>query len=310
MNYKAIIRSRNLRIRILSLLSFIPDRPMVKMQYYIKTGRKLNLDNPTRLTEKLQEYKLFYRDPLMKQCVDKYDVRKYVAEKGYPDSLIPVIGVYDNPEEVVFDSLPNKFVAKDTLGGGGCDVRICRDKTTFDLKSLEKDMKDWVHKGTSYKIEGREWPYGGKKHRIIIEQLLEADENKGGLIDYKFFCFNGKFEFLYVIADRKLGDKAGFAIFDKEFRKLNVTRNDEAILSREIPKPDLFDDMIKMAENLSSPFPHARIDLYYHQNKIYFGEITFFNGSGYMTFTPDTFDNEAGSLFDLTFMRESKYYLR
>lgn len=291
-------------------MSFIPDRMMVEIQYYIKTGRKLNLENPTRLTEKLQEYKLFYRDTLMKQCVDKYDVRKYVAEKGYSDTLIPLIGVYDNPNDVEYEELPNKFVAKDTLGGGGCDVRICRDKSTFDFKSLKKDMKEWVQKGISYKIEGREWPYGGKRHRIIIEQLLEADETKGGLIDYKFFCFNGKFEFLYVIADRKLGDKAGFAILDKDFHKINVTRNDEAILCREIPKPDLFDEMIKMAETLSSPFPHARIDLYYHNGKVYFGEITFFDGSGYMTFTPDSFDTEAGSMFDLTFMRKSNYYLR
>ena len=78
MDYKSIIRNRSLRLKILNMLSFIPDKYMLKMQYRIKTGRKLNLTNPQRYTEKVQWYKLYYRESRMIQCVDKYDVRNYV----------------------------------------------------------------------------------------------------------------------------------------------------------------------------------------------------------------------------------------
>lgn len=110
---------RKLRVAIMRILSFIPDVPMVRLQYRIKTGVGLNLNKPIRFTEKLQFYKLFYRDHVMKQCVDKYDVREYIQRQGYGDTLNECLGIYNSPEEVDFDALPNKFVAKDTLGGGG-----------------------------------------------------------------------------------------------------------------------------------------------------------------------------------------------
>ncbi len=117
MDYKKIIKSKNVRIRILRLLNFIPDKQMLSLQYRIKTGRKLNLNNPKRYTEKLQLYKLKYRNPLMEKCVDKYEVRKYVKQCGLENILNKCYGVYDNPLEIDFDKLPNKFVLKDTLGG-------------------------------------------------------------------------------------------------------------------------------------------------------------------------------------------------
>ena len=155
-------------------------------------------------------------------------------------------------------------------------------------------MTEWVNTKLK-KSGGREWPYySGKKHRIIIEKYIESDESKGGLIDYKFFCFNGKVEYIYVIADRKLGNGAGFGIFDKEFKLLPYRRCDEKKLERTIEKPKNFNDLIKYSETLSKNFLHARIDFYNQNNEIIFGEITFYNGSGYMSFEPDEFDFELG----------------
>ena len=135
-DYKKILKNRTLRLKILSFFSFIPDRLMVAVQYRIKTGKKLNLEHPKRYSEKLQWYKLFYRDALMGICVDKYEVRKYVAECGFENNLLPLIGIYDNADEVDFVKLPQKFVAKDTLGGGGNAVIICKDKTKIDENVL------------------------------------------------------------------------------------------------------------------------------------------------------------------------------
>lgn len=297
-DYKKIIKSRNLRILLLNLLSFIPDKWMIILQYRIKLGFWPNLKNPKRFTEKLQWYKLYYRDPIMKLCVDKYDVRDYIESIGLKHILNECYGVYDNAEDVEFDKLPNQFVLKDTLGGGGNSVIICKDKSNANLDLLRLKMKKWTQSYTK-KNAGREWVYDGRKHRIVAESLIPSDVSKGGLIDYKFFCFKGKFEYLYVIADRKVGEKAGIGIFNRFYEKLNVERCDEAPLTRNIEKPKNFEKMVDVAEKISSHFPEARIDLYNVEGKILFGEITFFDGSGYMTFSNDNFDFEMGEKFQL-----------
>ncbi|WP_418667975.1 ATP-grasp fold amidoligase family protein [Allofournierella sp.] len=298
MDYKKIVKSRQARVKIMRALSFIPDKTMLKLQYRIKMGRKLNLDNPQRYTEKLQWYKLNYRDPLMAQCVDKYEVRKYVTEKGYASILNELYGVYDDPKEIDFDELPNQFVLKDTLGGGGNSVIICRDKSSLNILETVEKMAQWI-KSTAGKHPGREWVYDQGKNRIIVEKYIPSDPATGGLIDYKFFCFNGKAAYVYGIADRKMGQKAGFGIYTPEFELLPYTRLDEKPLERTIEKPANYAKLLTCAETLAAPFPHARIDLYDQDGQILFGEITFFDGSGYMKFGPDEFDFLMGKAFKL-----------
>ncbi len=300
MDYKKIVRSRSLRLKILQVLSFIPDKPMLKMQYRIKTGRKLNLNNPQRYTEKLQWYKLYYKNPLMVQCVDKYDVRDYVKSKGLKDILIPCYGVYDSASEINWDILPQQFVMKDTLGSGGNSVIIVKDKTTADLVQLASVAQRWINNRAHCRNAGREWPYySGKNHRIIIEKYIDSDVEKGGLIDYKFLCFSGKAELLYVLADRVTGQGAGCGFFDLEFNQLPYKESDEPPLKRIIPKPENFEKLKMVAEILADTFPCARIDLYDEKGKIVFGEITYFDSSGYMCFEPDKLDFQLGKKFIL-----------
>lgn len=289
--------SRKIRCKVLKFLSFIPDVPMVHLQYKMKTGVTLNLKNPRRFTEKLQFYKLFYRDPVMKQCVDKGDVREYISNQGFSKILVRCFGVYDSPNEIDFLKLPQKFVVKDTLGGGGNSVVIVKDKDELNIQELTKLMQSWVDEPIDKKHPGREWVYDGHKHRIIIEEYIEADSQKGGLIDYKFFCNYGDIKFLYVVADRVLGKTAGFGIYAPDFKQMPVTRADESPLTRDVPKPENYDELKHIAEELARPFPEARIDLYDVEGKIYFGEITFYDGSGYMTFTPDEYDTILGDMF-------------
>lgn len=299
MDYKRIIKSRRLRIRIMQVLSFIPDSVMVRLQYRIKMGRRLNLANPQRFTEKLQWYKLNYRDPLMAQCSDKHDVRGYVEQCGLGSILNKMYGVYGSPDEIDFKKLPEKFVLKDTLGGGGNAVILVNDRQGFDEDAARRQMQAWVDEPVNRKHPGREWVYDGRKHRIIAEEMLESDSKEGGLIDYKFFCFNGKVEFLYVIADRKVGEKAGCGIFDADYTRLEVVRVDERLLERNIRRPYNYDELKYTAEILAAPFPEARVDLYNVGGQIRFGEITFFDGSGYMTFEPDGFDYVMGEKFKI-----------
>ncbi len=298
MDYKKIIKKRSLRLKLLRTLSFVPDRLMLKFQYRIKTGRKLDLKNPKRYTEKIQWYKLYYKDPLMIQCVDKYDVRKYVEDCGLGVILNKCYGVYDNPEEINFDNLPDQYVLKDTLGSGGNSVLIVKDNRNLDRLDAVNQMKQWVKINNCMRDGGREWPYySGKKHRIIIEEFIESKPENGGLIDYKFLCFYGKVALLYVLADRQIGQGAECGFFSSDFVQLPYTESDELPLKRYIPKPTNFYELKKVAERLSEPFPCARIDLYNEGEKIRFGEITYFDSSGYMTFDPDELDYELGKNF-------------
>ena len=297
-DYKKIVKSRRLRLAILKFFSFIPDKLMVKVQYRIKTGHKLNLQNPKRFTEKLQYYKLFYRDPLMKQCVDKYDVRQYIKSIGLASILNECYGVFECADEVNFDKLPNQFVLKDTLGSGGNSVIICKDKSTANLDEYKSIMHKWTQSFTK-KSASREWVYEGRKHRIIAEKLIDSDPKKGGLVDYKFMCFNGRTKLLQILADRVLGTGAGCGTFDLDFNKLNVRELEEFPLNRKIEKPLNYNEMIVIAEKIAAKFPLVRVDLYNQNGKILFGETTFFDASGYQLFDPDEFDYELGRNFVL-----------
>lgn len=298
MNYKKLIRSRALRIKILSLLNWIPDSIMIPLQYRIHTGRRLNLKNPQRFTEKLQLYKLKYRNPLMLRCTDKYEVRSVVKEMGLADILIPLIGVYDSAEAIDFEKLPMQFVAKTTDGGGGNQVFICRDKRELDKNEFFSKVNEWF-KAPKAKNAGREWAYeNGYPRRVVIEELISDGENEN-LIDYKFFCFNGIVRMIYAISGRTFGHGAEVGVYTPDFRKLDVHRADELPAMHVLSKPQNFDKMTEIAEKLSASFPHVRVDLYNVNGKIYFGELTFYDGSGYMSFTPDSYDMELGNCWNI-----------
>lgn len=297
MDYKFILKSRELRLKILRFLSFVPDKQMLKLQYRIKMGRKLNLKKPQRYTEKIQWYKLYYKSKLMIQCVDKYEVREYLVKKGFFNLLPECFGVYESVSDIDFDILPERFVIKDTLAGGGTSVIIVNDKRFINIEKVKEKIVKWLSVPCQ-KDGGREWPYySGKKHRIIIEENLSSKTGED-LLDYKFFCFNGKVSFIYVMGNRKLGKSVCASIFDRDFKQLAVKRAGDNLLSNVI-KPENYEVMVRIAEQLSVDFPHVRVDLYNNNGVIKFGELTFYNASGYMKYDPDSFDYYVGKEFVL-----------
>ncbi len=300
MNYKQIINNRNLRLKILALLNWVPDKIMIPLQYRIHTGIKLNLKNPQRFTEKIQSYKLIYHNHAMLQCTDKYEVRKYIENKGLTKYLIPLIGIYNATSDIDFDSLPNQFVAKTTDGGGGNQVFVCRDKSLISKDAFISKVNSWLSFPKPKKQAGREWAYeNGYPRRIIIERLL-ADGKHKDIPDYKFWCFNGVPRYCQVIGSRS--EKESIDFFDMDwnhqpFRGLNKTCNN-ALTKPE--KPSTFEEMKTIATILSKDFPFVRVDLYCANNKTYFGELTFYPAGGYGHFTPDEYDYELGSYLDLS----------
>lgn len=299
MNYRNLIKSRELRVKLLTFLNWIPDGIMLRLQYWLQTGRRLNLKSPKRFTEKLQLYKMQYRNPDMLRCTDKYEVRKYIEEKGFGEYLIPLIGVYDTIDAIDFAKLPNKFVAKTTDGGGGNQVFICKDKNTLSEVAFRERLSAWMDARKVKKQAGREWAYENDyPRRIIIEKFIE-DNVGGDLCDYKFFCFDGEPHFCQLIQDRSTNETIDF--YDMEwqhlpFRGLNPLCGSATNIAS---KPGGFEKMKKIARRLSDGFPFVRVDLYSVQGRVYFGELTFYPASGYGHFTPDCWDEKLGDLLNI-----------
>lgn len=294
MDYKKIIKSQQVRFAILRFLSWVPDSIMLKIQYRIKLGRWPNMKHPQRFTEKIQLYKMKYRKPVMHQCVDKYEVREYIENKGLGHILNELYGVCETPDEIDFKILPNQFVLKTTGGSGGQNVIIVKDKESSNVEELREKLRRWNGSNNLGALSGREWAYYSCKPRIIAERLLEESHTKGdSLTDYKFFCFNGTPKYVQTDIGRFKEHRQNF--YDMQWQCIGVhcTYPEGELL----PQPENFDDMKRYAAQLSADFPFVRVDLYNVDGNIFFGELTFFPSSGYGKFHPDEFDFTLGSLF-------------
>lgn len=292
--YKKLLKNKDLRYRILSLLRFVPDKLMLQLQYKVKFGRKLNLKSPERFTEKIQWYKLNYKNPAMPQCSDKYLVRDYVKDKGLEHILTDLYSVFECPEDIRLDRLPDRFVMK--LSNGSGTNLLCTDKSKLVEEEVIREFQRFVFKVKANL--GREWPYMQTQPRIIVEQLLEDETHINNAVnDYKIFCYDGKPAYVICISDR-YSEQCNHLVYDTDWNKIRVA-SEGARIEEDAPKPENLQEMLEVAAKLSEDFSFARIDLYSLNNRIYFGEITFYPWSGYMEFEPDEFDFVLGEKFVL-----------
>lgn len=282
------------------LLDWMPDVLFLKLAYNSRMGKKLNLQNPQTFNEKLQWLKLYDRKPEYTMMVDKYKVRDYIAEKLGEEYLIPLLGVWNDPDEIDFDALPNQFVLK-CNHNSGLGMCICKDKAKLDIKKVKEELRKGL--AQDYYLTGREWPYKDVPRKIICEQYMEDSTHKGSLTDYKFFCFSGDADCVMVCLDRFSSDTK-YYFFDKEWKlkRLNIRGKNEPE-DFTIPKPECMDDMFSIAEKLSSGLPYSRIDLYECNGKVYFGEITFFPDSGFDANILPEADQYFGNMINLTVLK-------
>lgn len=274
-------------------LGFIPDESYLKLMYWANTGKKLNLDNPRTFNEKLQWLKLHDYKPEYSAMVDKYEAKRWVASRIGVEYVIPTLGVWDSFDEIEFEKLPNQFVLKCTHDSGG--LVICKDKCKLDIKKAKKKIEASLKR--NYFFVGREYPYKNVKPRIIAEKFMHDSVNGEVLTDYKFFCFNGKPEIVYISKDKAKEPRTDF--FDMEYNLLPIKMRDP---NSEVPpgKPDEFEEMIQIATRLSMGFKHLRVDFYVISGKIYVGELTFYHNSGFSEVKPAEWNLKLGAMIDNT----------
>jgi hypothetical protein len=254
-------------------------RYLLEIQFLLKVGYPLNIDNPKTLNEKIQWQKLYYHNPLMTKCADKVEGRSYIKDVIGEQYLVPCLGIYNSADEIDFDKLPDRFALKVNWG---CKQNIiCNDKSKLNIKEAKTKLKKWIEPKSNHYYNYFEWQYKDIKPKIICEQFVDCcDEKKDGLADVvnKFLCFNGKFKYLFISIEDCLGNRY-YNYYDSNFNLLNV--QDDHPSKKDFKLKSDYKKMIEIAEKLSSPFPHARIDIYEDINKnIYVGEITFTHGNG------------------------------
>ena len=270
----------------------IDDETYLKLRYRLVFRKRLNLKNPKTYNEKLQWLKLYDRNPEYTIMVDKYAMKKWVASRIGEGYTITNYGIWDNPEEIDFDSLPDKFVLKGTHDTGS--FCICKDKNNFDRESAIAKMKKSMLRDQY--IFSREWPYKNVPHRVLAEEYI-VDESGYELKDYKFFCFDGKPYMMFIASGRTKGETT-FDYYDMSFNHLDITQT-HPNSSRGYEKPKDFEKMKELASRLSAGIPQLRVDFYYVNGKILVGELTFFHYGGFVPFHPDKWDMILGDLIKL-----------
>lgn len=268
------------------------DEKYLKKLFKYRMGRELDLDHPQALNDKLQWLKINDFKPIYTKFADKYAVREYIAQKVGEKYLVPLLGVWNEVDDIDFNSLPDQFVLKCTHDSGG--VVICKDKSNFDKETAIKKLKHCYKR--NYYLNTREPAYKDIEPRVIAEQFM-VDETGWDLKDYKIFCFNGKP--VYVEVDYNRSVKHMLNAYDLDWNFLEFCDSSPNNRDADIPKPQRLDEMLEIAKVLSKDMTFLRVDMYSIYDKIYCGELTLYPGSGFIQFNPMKTDYELGKLLRL-----------
>lgn len=245
-----------------------------KVLFLFSMKKRLNLKNPKTFNEKIQWLKLYWQDPRVAKCADKYDLREYVESCGLEELLNPIYGIYTDVNNIDFDKLPKKFALK---GTHGCGYNlICTDKEKLNINETREIAKRWMK--SRYAYVAAEIQYDKMTPKIIIEKFIDGID--GNVVtDYKIFCFNGKPTITMVCEGRGECERAKYYFYDNFWEVKPYNKDSTELIKsgrkKHADKPKSFDNMIKYAEILSKPFPFVRVDFYDVNGKPILGEMTF-----------------------------------
>ena len=266
-----------------------------------------NIDNPKTFNEKILWLREHYLadNPLIDRIADKYLFKDYITQKIGSEYVIPLLGQWSCVQDIDFDKLPDSFVLKSTWGSDDNHVLLVEDKNTLNLDEIKDKLMAWLTPwGNPYYYH---FTPGFKtiEPRIIAEEFIKSNNNYM-LDDYKFFCFNGKFQLGYV--NIRMKPKGRIYYFDKQWQLLPIVQNGLVCDAKYFPeKPACFEKLVELAEILAADFPFARIDFYIPENKIYVGEITFTPGGGFNKYTPEEWNYKMGEMLDISYLKEETH---
>lgn len=262
----------------MGMTSWVPDRIHLSLMYRAHLGKRLNLSNPQTYNEKLQWLKLYDRKHEYTQMADKYAAKQWVACAIGGQYVIPALGKWKSANEINLQELPNQFVLKTNHDSGG--VVICRDKNSFDFEKAKKFLSK--HLKSSYFPYGREWPYKNIEPCVFAEEYLPSELGGSDVPDFKILCFDGSPKYIELHQNRSTRHTQDW--YDAAWNLLDINQDYAVCTGKEYPKPVLLDKMLELSSKLSCGIPHLRVDWFVSNGRLYLGELTFFDGSGFVGF--------------------------
>lgn len=274
----------------------IPYKTELENWYRHASGNShFSIDNPQTFNEKIQWLKLYDSTPIKTRLADKYLVRDWVKEKIGEEYLIPLLGVYDDFEEIDFDKLPNQFVIK-CNHGSGYNI-VVKNKSELDLNETKIKINNWMNENFAFKV-GCELHYRDIQPKIVIEKYIENEASGEDLYDYKFWCFNGKVAYIQFLSERNTNGLK-MAFYDRDWNKQKFVYS-YPLDTKTIEKPNNLQEMLNLAEKLSAGFNHVRVDFYrLDDGTIYFGEMTFTSMSGICEWNDENINLKFGQMIAL-----------
>lgn len=269
----------------------------LSQKFYEEVGYYPDFKNPKSFNEKINWMKLNYYNPLEDVCIDKYTFKEYIRAKLGEEYVIPVIGVYEDVNDIDFDKLPPKFVIKVTTSGSGEGVEVVRDKSKINIDKLKYKFNNLLQEWNSIYYYCLSRGYKDIKPRIIIEEYV--DQGNGQLYDYKFFCINGEPKFIYVAIDHFSGCTSKISFYDLNWNRMDIKYNHHPIIKKTIERPKYYEQMLNISKFLSKEFPFVRVDFFETENNLYIGELTFTPGGGFGKYEPLEWDYKIGEWLDL-----------
>lgn len=268
---------------------------ILKENFRSRVGYELDLENPKTFNEKVMWSKLYYQDPLITQCCDKFAVKEYVRDTIGEEYFVPNLGQWSDPDDIDFDALPDQFVLK-VNWSSGYNI-IVPDKSKLDIADTRKKLKQWIKPDRNSYYQFFNWGYKHMKPVIYAEQYLEQID--GQVYDYKFFTFGGEVKGLFIATDRTTDSPLNFDFFDRDYNHLPLTYGGTHHADPLPAKPKHYDQMIELAEKLAKPFPFVRVDFFEVGDRVYLGEMTFYSGGGLLSFEPIDWDYTFGEWYPL-----------
>lgn len=261
-------------------------------------GYSFDINSPTLFTEKLQYYKLYYRDQSLVNAVDKYLFKDFIRERIGDGYTVPLYDVWESISDFSkgWNRLPEEFVIKSTLQSDGKYIEIVHEKSKQNFSRIRHEVKKWFNpKNTLINSYCR--AYHSATPRVIAEKYLEQVDNQ--LYDYKFFCFSGEPHYIYVATDHFPGQLSHISFYDLEWNQLNVKYGEHP--NCKVEKPKHFEEMLKLARILSADYPFVRVDFFDTNEQLYVAELTFYPGGGLTPYYPKAFNKKLGDLFILPY---------
>lgn len=293
-NVQVMLKKISIRIRR-KKKKLINEEKYLQDLFWVRMGYKLDLVRPQTFNEKLQWLKLNDRKDIYSIMVDKIEAKKYVSRIIGENHIIPTLQVCDCVEDLRLNELPDKFVIK-CNHNSGLGMYICKDKKEFQLekKKIYRDLKKGL-KQDYYRVN-LEWPYKNVKRKILVENYME-DSLSIDLVDYKVMCFEGNPQLIKVIMNRSIKPTQDF--YDLSWKKLDLSESDMPVSDTYIEKPVFLDEMIDLSRKLAKGLHHIRVDWYYINGTLYFGELTFYDGAGFDRFNPRKYEKIMGDWITL-----------